>query len=86
MEASAKAMKQPTPHTGALEGKSALAALSSTNEALVRARSRTELFDLVSGFVYSQWLAACVELQLFERLARRQIVGIERLERDLGGR
>jgi demethylspheroidene O-methyltransferase len=28
------------------------------------------LFDLVAGFVYTQWLAACVELNLFERLAR----------------
>lgn len=27
------------------------------------------LFDIVAGFVYSQWLAACVELNLFERLA-----------------
>ncbi|MCE2660641.1 MAG: hypothetical protein LW854_20740 [Rubrivivax sp.] len=35
------------------------------------ARQRaSELFDLVAGFVYSQWLAACVELDLFERLAR----------------
>jgi len=28
------------------------------------------LFDLVAGFVYTQWLAACVELNLFERLAK----------------
>ncbi len=35
------------------------------------ARKRAaELFDLVAGFVYSQWLLACVELDLFERLAR----------------
>lgn len=34
-----------------------------------RARAHA-LFDLVAGFVYSQWLAACVELRLFERLAR----------------
>ena len=35
------------------------------------ARTRAgELFDLVSGFVYSQVLAACVRLDLFERLAR----------------
>jgi demethylspheroidene O-methyltransferase len=35
------------------------------------ARQRaSELFDLVAGFVYSQWLAVCVELDLFERLAR----------------
>jgi demethylspheroidene O-methyltransferase len=36
---------------------------------IARRRAR-ELFDLVAGFVYSQWLAACVELQLFDRLAR----------------
>lgn len=35
---------------------------------VARARAR-ELFDLVSGFVYSQVLAACVRLDLFERLA-----------------
>jgi demethylspheroidene O-methyltransferase len=28
-----------------------------------------ELFDLVAGFVYSQWLLACVELHLFDRMA-----------------
>lgn len=28
-----------------------------------------QLFDLVAGFVYSQWLLACVELQLFDRMA-----------------
>ncbi len=28
------------------------------------------LFDLVAGFVYTQWLAVCVELNLFERLAQ----------------
>jgi demethylspheroidene O-methyltransferase len=33
-------------------------------------RHARELFDLVAGFVYSQWLFACVELKLFERLAR----------------
>ena len=33
-------------------------------------RHAAELFDLVAGFAYSQWLAAGVELQLFERLAR----------------
>jgi demethylspheroidene O-methyltransferase len=34
------------------------------------ARQRaSDLFDLVAGFVYSQWLLACVELDLFERLA-----------------
>jgi demethylspheroidene O-methyltransferase len=36
----------------------------------VARRQAARLFDLVAGFVYSQWLAACVELQLFERLAR----------------
>jgi demethylspheroidene O-methyltransferase len=35
---------------------------------IARARAR-DLFDLVAGFVYSQWLFACVELKLFERLA-----------------
>jgi demethylspheroidene O-methyltransferase len=36
---------------------------------IARRRAR-QLFDLVAGFVYSQWLAACVELQLFDRLAK----------------
>lgn len=36
----------------------------------VARRRAAELFDLVAGFVYSQWLQACVQLQLFERLAR----------------
>ncbi len=36
---------------------------------VARKRAR-DLFDLVAGFVYSQWLAACVELKLFDRLAR----------------
>jgi demethylspheroidene O-methyltransferase len=36
---------------------------------LARHRARA-LFDLVAGFVYSQVLAACVELDLFELLAR----------------
>ncbi|MEE4276930.1 MAG: methyltransferase [Halieaceae bacterium] len=35
---------------------------------LARRRAR-ELFDITTGFVYSQVLAACVELDLFERLA-----------------
>ena len=35
---------------------------------LVRRRA-SQLFDLVSGFVYSQVLMACVQLDLFERLA-----------------
>lgn len=33
-------------------------------------RRAARLFDLMSGFVYSQVLAACVELDLFEALAR----------------
>lgn len=32
-------------------------------------RHARALFDIVAGFVYTQWLAACVELDLFERLA-----------------
>jgi demethylspheroidene O-methyltransferase len=35
----------------------------------VARRRAAELFDLCAGFVYSQVLAACVELDLFERLA-----------------
>lgn len=35
---------------------------------LVRRRA-SQLFDLVSGFVYSQVLLACVQLDLFERMA-----------------
>ncbi len=35
----------------------------------VARRHTRELFDLVAGFVYSQTLAACVRLDLFERLA-----------------
>jgi demethylspheroidene O-methyltransferase len=35
---------------------------------LARQRA-SELFDLVAGFVYTQWLLACVELKLFDRLA-----------------
>lgn len=31
-------------------------------------RQAGELFDLMAGFIYSQVLAACVELQLFDRL------------------
>lgn len=36
-------------------------------------RHAAGLFDLVAGFVYSQWLAACVELRLFERLAAQPL-------------
>ena len=35
----------------------------------VARRQAVELFDLMAGFVYSQVLLACVQLQLFERLA-----------------
>jgi demethylspheroidene O-methyltransferase len=41
------------------------------------------LFDLVAGFVYSQWLAACVELNLFERLARSPMTA-EQLAHESG--
>lgn len=43
---------------------------------LARRRAR-ELFDLVAGFVYSQWLFACVELKLFERMARSPLTAAE---------
>jgi demethylspheroidene O-methyltransferase len=33
-------------------------------------RHAGQLFDIVAGFVYSQVLLACVELDLFERLAK----------------
>lgn len=36
---------------------------------IARARSKA-LFDLIAGFTYSQTLAACLDLGLFERLAR----------------
>jgi len=35
------------------------------------------LFDLVAGFVYTQWLAVCVELNLFERLAASPLSAAE---------
>jgi demethylspheroidene O-methyltransferase len=35
------------------------------------------LFDLVAGFVYTQWLAACVELNLFERMAAAPLTADE---------
>lgn len=41
------------------------------------------LFDLVAGFVYSQWLAACVELKLFERLAESPVTA-EDLAKESG--
>jgi demethylspheroidene O-methyltransferase len=40
-------------------------------------RQARGLFDLVAGFVYSQWLFACVELGLFERLARAPLTAAE---------
>jgi demethylspheroidene O-methyltransferase len=43
---------------------------------IARRRAR-RLFDLVSGFVYSQVLRACVELRLFERLAERTLTAAE---------
>ena len=53
---------------------------------MARRRARA-LFDLCSGFVYSQVLAACVELELFELLADRplglpEIARASGLERD----
>jgi demethylspheroidene O-methyltransferase len=49
---------------------------------LARARA-DQLYDLVAGFVYSQVLAACVELDLFERLARAPATA-EKLSPGLG--
>lgn len=43
----------------------------------VARRRAKRLFDLVSGFVYSQVLRACVELRLFERLAERPLTAAE---------
>ena len=40
----------------------------------VARRHTRELFDLVAGFVYSQVLAACVRLDLFESLRREQLL------------
>ena len=45
-----------------------LAAAFPLTRPIARRRAR-ELFDLCAGFVYSQVLLACVELDLFERLA-----------------
>jgi demethylspheroidene O-methyltransferase len=47
---------------------------------VARQRAR-ELFDLVSGFVYSQWLLACVELHLFDRMAAAPLT-VEDLARE----
>lgn len=46
-------------------------------------RRAAQLFDLTAGFVYSQILLACVELDLFERL-RRGPVPIETLAEETG--
>jgi demethylspheroidene O-methyltransferase len=46
-------------------------------------RHAAALFDLVAGFAYSQWLAACVELQLFERMARAPLTAAQ-LARESG--
>lgn len=43
---------------------------------VARRRAR-QLFDITAGFVYSQVLAACVELDLFERLAQGPVTGLE---------
>ena len=40
---------------------------------LVARRRARAMFDLCSGFVYSQVLSACVELELFERLRARPL-------------
>lgn len=40
-------------------------------------RRASELFDLVSGFVYTQVLLACVRLDLFERLAQGPLTAAE---------
>ncbi|WP_439107007.1 methyltransferase [Congregibacter sp.] len=47
---------------------------------IARRRAR-ELFDITAGFVYSQVLAACVQLDLFERLARGPMT-VEQLASD----
>jgi demethylspheroidene O-methyltransferase len=49
----------------------------------VARRHARELFDLVSGFVYSQVLLACVRLKLFERLARAPL-GARQLAHESG--
>lgn len=43
----------------------------------ISARKARALFDLATGFVHSQVLAACVELDLFERLADRPMTAAE---------
>lgn len=43
---------------------------------VARHRAR-ELFDVVAGFVYSQWLFACVELRLFERMAEGPLSAVQ---------
>lgn len=49
---------------------------------IARARSKA-LFDLIAGFTYSQTLAACLELGLFERLAETPAT-LESLAKELG--
>ena len=44
-------------------------------------RRASELFDLVAGFVYTQVLAACVRLDLFEHLSRSGPQTVEELAR-----
>jgi len=49
---------------------------------MARRRARA-MFDLCAGFVYSQVLAACVELDLFERLADGPL-GVDEIARACG--
>jgi demethylspheroidene O-methyltransferase len=49
---------------------------------IARARSKA-LFDLIAGFTYSQTLAACLELGLFEKLAEAP-ASLESLAKELG--
>jgi demethylspheroidene O-methyltransferase len=49
---------------------------------IARRRAR-ELFDLVAGFVYSQVLAACVQLRVFELLAQGPRA-LDQIARDIG--
>ena len=47
-------------------------------------RRASELFDLVAGFVYTQVLAACVRLDLFEHLSRSGPQTVDELARRGG--
>ena len=49
---------------------------------IARARSKA-LFDLIAGFTFSQTLAACLELGLFERVATAP-ASLESLAKDVG--